>query len=71
VAGYKYFRGPCYLHPQGEMKMEAAWSSEMLVSYHITAQYHNPEKLRLVPSVVWKPQVSHLRSYLGAVKNVH
>jgi hypothetical protein len=34
VAGYQYFRGLCCLHLQGEVKMEAAWASEMLVSYN-------------------------------------
>jgi hypothetical protein len=34
LLGYQRFRGPCCLHPQGELKMEAAWTSETSVSYH-------------------------------------
>jgi len=30
--GYHHFGGPCCLHLQGEVKMEAERSSEMLVS---------------------------------------
>jgi hypothetical protein len=29
------------------MKMEAAWPSEMSVSYHSTTQHDNPEELDL------------------------
>jgi len=29
------------------MKMEAAWTSEAVVSYHIVKQHHNPEDLDL------------------------
>jgi hypothetical protein len=47
MVGYHCFGGPCCLHLQIEVKREAAWSSEMLVLYHITAWCHNPEDLNL------------------------
>jgi hypothetical protein len=37
VVGYRHFRGQCYL-----LKMEEAWTSEVLVFYHITRR-HNPK----------------------------
>jgi hypothetical protein len=42
VVGYKCFRGSCCPHLQVEVKMEAAWTSEMVVSYN-TTWCHNPE----------------------------
>jgi hypothetical protein len=36
VGGYQLFRSPCCLRLQGEVKMEVAWTSGTLVSYHNT-----------------------------------
>jgi len=37
VVGYQ-----CYGGPYCRVKMEAAWLSKMLASYHITMWHHNP-----------------------------
>jgi hypothetical protein len=47
MVGYQCFGGPYCLHLQGEVEMEAARSSETLVSYHITTWRHNPEGIFL------------------------
>jgi hypothetical protein len=47
VVGYECFRSPCHLHLQGHfiLKMEAARTLEMLVTYHNTTWHCNPEDL--------------------------
>jgi hypothetical protein len=52
VLGYQRFGGPCCLHLQGE---EVAWTSEMLVSYHITTRHYNPEELDLKANQICVP----------------
>jgi hypothetical protein len=42
MIGYQHFGGLCCL------KMEAALLSKMLVSYHITTQYCNPEDQNMI-----------------------
>jgi len=46
--GYQCFRVPCCLHLHFTLKMEAAQSAEMLVTYHIMTQCHNPEDSNLI-----------------------
>jgi hypothetical protein len=45
VVGYRRFGEPCYLHIQGEVKINAAWISETSVSYHNITRRQNPGEL--------------------------
>jgi len=47
VVGYRRFGEPCYLHIQGEVKINAAWISETSVSYHNITRRQNPGELDL------------------------
>jgi hypothetical protein len=47
AVGYQCFGGPCCLQLQGEVTMETARLSEMLVSYSSTIWHHDPEALDL------------------------
>jgi hypothetical protein len=47
VVGYECFGGPCQIYLHFTLKMEAAWFSKTLVSYHNTAWHYNPEDLNM------------------------
>jgi len=40
---HQHLGGLCCLHIHGEVKGEAAWPYEMLLSYHFNTWYHNPD----------------------------
>jgi hypothetical protein len=43
VVEYQCFGGPCYVHLQGEAKMEVGWSSEKMIFYHMYTRHLNTE----------------------------
>jgi hypothetical protein len=43
VEVYKRYRGPCCLHHQISLMMEAARTSETLVNFYQTTWHYNPE----------------------------
>jgi hypothetical protein len=43
VEVYQRFRGPCCLHHQGALMMQAAKTSETLVNFYQTSRCYNPE----------------------------
>jgi hypothetical protein len=45
VVGYQLSRGPRCLHLQSDVKMETAWNSGKLVSYHNTTRRHKQSNL--------------------------
>jgi hypothetical protein len=47
AVGYQCFRGLCCPHLHFTLKMDAAWSSVMVVSYCNITCHHNPEDLDL------------------------
>jgi len=64
VVGYQRFGVPYCLHLLGEVRMEAAWPSEMLVSYHfyVTSQHRRPRLEYLLPrkpSLITCTQLNH------------
>jgi hypothetical protein len=65
---YERFGGPRCLHRQGEVKVEAVWSSEILVSYHRSIGYHNPGDLEF-HDMIGGFRVFLLNSYIVFVRN--
>jgi hypothetical protein len=63
VVGHQSFGGPLYLHHHFILKMEAAWSSETVVSYDNSAWRHNPQDLDFLAKNIWKETLKWYLEY--------
>jgi hypothetical protein len=53
------------------LKMEAAWSSKTLVSYHITTQHQNPEEVHNYNHVLCIRSNNHKSRFLSSIYGIN